>query len=131
MKPCLILLFTLPCFCTNPLEASPPAGAKIAWDIRPATATIPKGSLYLAVNGKSIPVARNPEAAYQALLPSEFADYSIPKGAILAAYSWHAGFGDVVYVTRKGDTFEVFRREMDESETSTFPSRKILTIRLE
>lgn len=131
MKLHLILLFSLLCFPAAPLEAAPPSGPRISWDIRPASAKAPRGSLGLKVGGKIIPVTGKTEAVYQALLPSEFEDYSIPKGTILAAFWWHAGFGEAVYVIQKGNTLEVFRREMDESETSRYPSRKILTVRLE
>lgn len=85
--------------------------------------------LFLQKDGtETYKIVAKPISPYQALTRQEYKDYGIPSQAILAAYSWYAGYGDVIYVLRQPAAIEVYRREMDESETSRFPDRKIYTI---
>ncbi len=86
---------------------------------------ISQGKVYLKVNGQPHLVVAEATTSYQQLKPSEYADYDIPAKALLASYSWHAGFGDIMYVLRKGNTLEVYRQEMDEAEDSHYPVKRL------
>jgi hypothetical protein len=105
------------------------APPNLAWDFHiQQVGEHPAGSVFLLVNGvphKVVPVAT---ANYEQLQRKEYKDYSVPGNAVLAAQSWHAGFGDIVYVLQKPGQLEVYRQEMDESETSRHPVKQVTVI---
>ncbi len=121
----LVVLFGT--YASTPVHAASPK-PKVAWEF--LSNTRGKGSLILIVDGKSYPIKTKVASPYQELKRSEFKDYRIPPKASVAAYSWHAGFGDVVYVLQKGETLEVYQQEMDESETSHYPLKRLQVIPL-
>ena len=115
-------------FSTMPI--APAATVKVGWKFNKNFPAGEKGSLNLSVNGRIHLIVRKSVSPYQQLLPAEFEGYHIPGEAILAAYCWQAGYGDVVYVIKKSGRLEVYRREMDESETGLFPVKKIASFPL-
>lgn len=123
MKYLLLLLATLLVGCAT---TAAPRGANVKWDFNSAN----KGTMYLVANGQRHVVSTKASTPHQELKRSEYADYRIPAGARAAAYSWHAGFGDVVWVVQKGKQLEVYQQEMDESETSRYPVKRILVVPL-
>lgn len=125
--PLLILVVLFGTIAATPSQAAPPK-PKVAWEL--PSNTRGKGSLVLVVDGKSYPLRTKATSPYEELKRSEFKDYRIPPKALVAAYSWHAGFGDVVYVLQKDDKLEVYQQEMDESETSHYPLKKLQVISL-
>jgi len=123
----LTLVVLLGTMAAIPSHAAPPK-PKVAWEL--PSNTRGKGSLILTVDGKNYPIKTKATSPYEELKRSEFKDYRIPPKALVAAYSWHAGFGDVVYVLQKGDELEVYQQEMDESETSHYLLKKFQVIPL-
>ena len=101
----------------------------LAWNFQvKRVEEMPKGQVFLKVNGKDHLIVQEATTNYQQLRRDEYKDYSIPAKALLASYSWHAGFGDIMYVLRKGDTVEVYRQEMDEAEDSHYPLKRVKVI---
>jgi len=120
-----LLLFVIGCASTKPAGPSP----SLAWDFQvKRLGEFPKGKVYLKVNGQNHLVVSDATTNYQQLKPAEYADYHIPADALLASYSWHAGFGDIMYVLRKGNTLQVYRQEMDEAEDSEYPLKRVAVI---
>ena len=106
-----------------------PALPPLAWNFQvKQTDGHPKGQVFLKVDGRDYLVVQEATTNYQQLKPADYADYRIPAQAVLAAYSWYAGYGDILYVVPKGRRLEVYRQEMDEAEDSRFPVKRIETI---
>lgn len=124
MKGYLLLLLSV-LFCNLTWAEAPKAVAepRVAWEIEGDMS----GKVFLVFQGKRHLVIAKATAPYQALTRNEFKDYKIPSGAVLGAYSWYAGSGDVLYVKSKDGCWEVYQREMDEAEDSPYPVKKILT----
>ncbi len=122
-----LVLALLLCSCATAPQSSSPRGpaSALRWELRDS------GPLFL-LRGESekFQIVAQPIAPYQELTRQEYKAYHIPSRAVLAAYSWHAGYGDVVYILRQPAAIEVYRREMDESETSLFPAKRIYTLPL-
>ena len=116
---------------TKPTAPTQSSGTfpNLAWDFHiRQMGEHPRGSVFLLVNGvphKVVPIAT---ANYEQLQRKEYKDYSVPGNAVIAAQSWHAGFGDIVYVLKKPGQLEVYRQEMDESETSRYPVKRVTVI---
>ncbi len=107
--------------CATPRAVAPPP--KLAWSFQPDR------RVQLIVDGKPHFVTQaQPPFVYTALAPSELEGYHIPRTALLAAYSWHAGFGDVIYAVAKPGRIVVLQREMDEIETSRYSTKQIAEI---
>lgn len=120
-----LLLFVVGC--AAPRTGSP--APKVAWDFQvKRVGEFPRGKVYLKVNGESHLVVSEATTNYQQLKPDEYKDYGIPARALLASYSWYAGYGDLLWVMQKGRTVEVFRQEMDEGEHSRYPVKRVKVI---
>ena len=101
----------------------------LAWNFQVKwVGEFPKGQVFLKVDGKDYLVVQEATTNYQQLRSDEYKDYHIPAKALLASYSWHAGFGDIMYVVRKGDRLEVYRQEMDEAEGSHYPLKRVKVV---
>lgn len=109
-----------------PRERGPKAAVK--WDLREPSPGHPNGQAYLVVAGQSHLLEAQPAAPFQPLARWELADYHITKKAILGAYSWHAGFGEILYVVPSAGQYQVYRQEMDEEEHSRYEPKLVMTI---
>lgn len=123
---CLLGLVVLTgCTTMESSKSVPP----LAWNFQvKRVGEFPKGQVFLKVDGKDYLVVQDATTNYQQLQRGEYKDYHIPAKALLASYSWHAGFGDIMYVLRKGDQLEVYRQEMDEAEDSSYPVKRVKVI---
>lgn len=114
--------------CASPTGQSQP-NPDLAWDFQvKRVGEFPRGKVYLKVNGVNHLVVSEATTNYQQLKRGEYADYGVPGRALLASYSWHAGYGDILYVVRKGNTVEVYRQEMDEGEDSHYPVKRVKVV---
>lgn len=101
----------------------------LAWNFQvKRMGEFPKGQVFLKVDGKDYLVVQDATTNYQQLQRGEYKDYRIPAKALLASYSWWAGYGDILYVVRKGDRLEVYQQEMDEAEDSSYPVKRVKVI---
>lgn len=108
-------------------SVAPASKAKVAWSIAQVESDEnPRAMIYLMVGKKKtklMVVAGHPDPAMKV---SE-ADWA-PKGALLVLYAWWAGGGDQLYVLKKGTSYKVYHRPLDEgSVTGKF--RVIKTIK--
>ena len=109
----------------QPAKPVPP----LAWNFQvKMVGEHPKGQVFLKVDGKDYLVVQDATTNYQQLDRDDYADYHVPEKALLSSYSWHAGYGDIMYVVRRGDRLEVYRQEMDEAEASRYPIKRVEVI---
>ncbi|MBX7157566.1 MAG: hypothetical protein K1X66_04180 [Verrucomicrobiae bacterium] len=88
----------------------------------------PKGNVTLNVNGESYQIISRAKGYYRELDPKEFSDYGLPSNTLIAAKSWHAGFGNLLFVMRHSNQLEVYRQDMNESKDNEYPVEKVSTI---
>jgi hypothetical protein len=128
MKPYFLLFFTLLCGCAT--HSGSRNGSDIAWDFRTPSRGAPNGKVFLNVNGESYQIISRATAKYRQLNPEEFQNYDIPSDAIIAASSWYAKGGDILFVVENSKQLEVFRREKNNRQTDYYLLEKVSIIPL-
>ncbi len=88
----------------------------LAWsfDIHDDPSGSPRGRVFLRVNGRSVLVLPKADMQYNIVLCSEYHGKKVPAAALTACAGWWAGAGVDLYVIRRGQRLNVFRRDEDE-----------------
>lgn len=118
----------------GPVPAAPAAGPPtppLQWvfQTRRDSQTNPHTNVFLRVGSRQVLVMRQAEEEFHSTAKADYKDNRIPAQALAACTGWWAGAGDNLYVTQRGRTLVVFRREVDEQEPD-FPWKRFKVIPL-
>lgn len=105
-----------------------PAKPAVAWVfvIKRDKNLTPRSSVFLRVAGKSTLVFQGIDE-FRTLARADYKEHHVPADALAACTGWWAGQGDDLYVVRRKQRFEVYRRELDE-QSGPFPVKRIKSI---
>lgn len=138
MPHCVIRTIVFACLLLAPLGAprgvsgSPaPRPPALAWsfDTHEDRDGIPRGRVFLRVNGSKVLVLPKTDMQYQIVPRSEYHEKKVPAAALTACSGWWAGAGMDLYVVRRGGRLNVFLRDLDEQAPDS-PYRLIKSIPL-